>query len=139
MTKLDAMKDYPIYEKHPELIKTQTGKTVDAINIDNILSGKITPDDCKISPETLEYQAQIQESFGNPQVAANFRRAAEMTRIPDERILEIYNCMRPNVSTKQELLRVADELETKYHATINAALVREAAEVYESRGMLKQI
>lgn len=138
MVKLDAVKDYPVYEKHPDLIKTQTGKTVDEINMDSILSGKLTPDDCKISADTLEYQAQIQESFGNPQVAANFRRAAEMTRIPDERILEIYNCMRPNVSTKEELLEIAGELETKYDAKINAALIKEAAEVYESRNMLRQ-
>ena len=101
MAKLDAVKDYPIYEKHPEMIKTLTGKPVDAITMDAILKGEITADDCKITPETLELQAQIQESFGNPQVAANFRRAAEMTRIPDERILEIYNAMRPNVYTKE--------------------------------------
>lgn len=138
MSKLDALKDYPIYEKHPDLLKTPTGKSVDDITIDNILKGEITPDDCKISPETLEYQAQIQESFGNPSVAANFRRAAEMTRIPDDRILEIYNCLRPNVSTKEELLAIADELKNEYNAQINAALVAEAAEVYEKRDMLKR-
>lgn len=136
---LDARKDYPIYEKHPELLKTPTGKSVDEISIDNILKGEITPDDCKISPETLLLQAEIQESFGNPSVAANFRRAAEMTRIPDERILEIYNCLRPHVSTKEELLTIADELEEQYEATINASLVREAAEVYEKRDMLKRM
>ena len=93
MAKLDAVKDYPVYEKHPELIKTPTGKPVEEITMEAILKGEVTADDCKIAPETLELQAQIQESFGNPQVAANFRRAAEMTRIPDERILEIYNCI----------------------------------------------
>ena len=135
--KLDAIKDYPIYEKRPELIKTQTGKSVDEINIENILSGKITPEDCRISAETLEYQAQIQESFGNPQIAANFRRAAEMTRIPDDRILQIYNCMRPHVSSKEELLAIAEELETQYQAAVNASLIREAAAVYEERHMLR--
>ena len=135
--KLDAIKDYPIYEKRPELIKTQTGKSVDEINIENILSGKITPEYCRISAETLEYQAQIQESFGNPQIAANFRRAAEMTRIPDDRILQIYNCMRPHVSSKEELLAIAEELETQYQAAVNASLIREAATVYEERHMLR--
>lgn len=137
MEKLNANLDYPLYEKHPELIKTQTGKSVDEINIDNILSGKVTPADCRISAETLIYQAEIQESFGNPQVGGNFRRAAEMTRIPDERILQIYNRMRPHVSTKEELLAIADELETKYDAKINAALLRETAEVYEARKLLR--
>ena len=135
--KLDALKDYPLYEKHPELIRTQTGRAVDEINMENILSGKITPLDCRISAETLVYQAEIQESFGNPQIGANFRRAAEMTRIPDERILQIYNRMRPHVSTKEELLAIADELETQYEARINAALLRETAEVYEERNMFR--
>ncbi|MBR0599583.1 diol dehydratase small subunit [Sinanaerobacter chloroacetimidivorans] len=135
--KLDALKDYPIYEKRPELIQTQTGKSVDEINIENILSGKVTPDDCRISAQTLEYQAQIEESAGNPQIAANFRRAAEMTRIPDERIIQIYNRMRPHVSTKEELLAIAEELETKYDAKINGALLRETVEVYEDRKMFR--
>lgn len=138
MTKLDAAKDYPIYEKRPELIRTQTGKHVDEINIQGILSGEITAADCRISAETLEYQAQIEESAGNPQVAANFRRAAEMTRIPDDRILGIYNCMRPHVSSYAELMAIADELESVYDAKINAALVREAAMVYNERNMLRK-
>lgn len=135
--KLDAARDYPLYEKHPELIKTQTGKSIDEINMENILSGKVTPADCRISAETLVYQAEIQESFGNPAIGANFRRAAEMTRIPDDRIIQIYNRMRPHVSTKEELLAIADELETKYDAKINAALLRETAEVYEGRKMFR--
>lgn len=137
MAKLDANLDYPLYEKHPELIKTQTGKSIDEINMENILSGKVNPEDCRISAKTLIYQAEIQESFGNPQIGANFRRAAEMTRIPDERILQIYNRMRPHVSTKDELLAIADELETAYDARLNAALLRETAEVYEDRKMFR--
>lgn len=137
MNGLDAKKDYPLYEKHPKLIRTQTGKAVDEINIENILSGAVTPDDCRISAQTLEYQAQIEESAGNPQIAANFRRAAEMTRIPDGRIIEIYNQMRPHVSTKEELLAIAEELEGQYDAVLNGALLRETAEVYAQRGMLR--
>lgn len=138
MVKLDADKDYPLFEKHPEYIRTFTGKSLDDISIDNIKSGMLTADDCRISPETLELQAQIQESFGNPQVAMNFRRAAEMTAIPDERTLEIYNAMRPGISTKKELLEIADELEREYSAKMNAQLIREAAEVYEKRDMLRR-
>ena len=39
---------------------------------------------------------------------------------------------------KAELLAIADELENKYGAKINAAFVREACEVYENRGRLRQ-
>ncbi len=138
MKTLDALRDYPIYEKHPEYIKTYTEKDINDINTENILSGSITADDCKINSKTLEYQAQIQDSFGNPQVAGNFRRAAEMIKIPDKVILKIYNCLRPHVSTKQELLSIANEIEDKYGAAINAALIREAAQVYEIRNLLKK-
>lgn len=137
MNTLNAKQDYPLYEKHPELIQTQTGKAVDAINMENILSGAVTPEDCRISAQTLEYQAQIEESAGNPQIAANFRRAAEMTRIPDARIIEIYNQMRPHVATKEELLAIAEELESQYDAVLNGALLRETAEVYTERNMLR--
>ncbi|UCF02298.1 MAG: propanediol dehydratase small subunit PduE, partial [Deltaproteobacteria bacterium] len=70
--------------------------------------------------------------------AANLRRAAELTRIPDERVLEIYNALRPYRSTKRELLDIAGELESQYQARVCAALVREAADEYERRGRLKQ-
>ncbi len=37
----------------------------------------------------------------------NFERAAELTAVPDDRILEIYNALRPYRSTKEELLAIA--------------------------------
>ena len=46
--------------------------------------------------------------------------------------------MRPYRSTKAELLGIADELDTKYNAKINAALVREAVVMYEKRDRLKK-
>ena len=61
----------------------------------------------------------------------------ELATIPDDRILQIYNSLRPFRSTKAELLQIADELENKYGALINAGLVREAAEVYEKRKKLR--
>ena len=62
-----------------------------------------------------------------------------MVIIPDDRVLQIYNALRPFRSTKQELLDIADELESKYNAKINATLVREAAVVYEKRSRLKVV
>lgn len=59
-----------------------------------------------------------------------------MTAISDTRVLEIYNALRPRAATKEELLEIADELETTYAATRLGALVREAAEVYEQRDLL---
>ena len=130
--------DYPLYNKHPELIKTSTGKSLDDISLRNINDGTIKAEDVRISPETLEMQAQVAESVGRPQLAENFRRAQELIAVPDARVLEIYNALRPNRSSKAELIAIAEELENQYNAVITAGLVREAAEVYERRGKLRK-
>ena len=51
---------------------------------------------------------------GRDRLAMNFERAAELTSVPDDRILEIYNALRPYRSTKQELIAIADDLEQRY-------------------------
>ena len=129
--------DYPLAEKHPDLVKTPSGKSLNDITLDKVLGGQVTADDVRISPETLRMQAEIADGVGRTQFAANLRRAAELTAIPDNRILEIYNALRPNRSTKAELLAIADEMEHKYSAKINADFVREAADVYERRNRLR--
>ncbi|AER65942.1 dehydratase small subunit [Thermovirga lienii DSM 17291] len=131
------VEDYPLASKRPELLKTPTGKAIEDVNLDNLLSGKVGFEDLRITPEALEYQAQIAEAAGKEQVAMNLRRSAELIKVPDKRLLEIYNALRPRRSTKQELLDIADELESKYNAVVNARMVREAADVYERRGLLK--
>ncbi len=137
LKRLDPRSDYPIAQKRPDLVRTATGLKLEEINLDQVQAGKISFNDIKIRPETLEYQAQIAEAVGRPQLAGNIRRAAEMTRITDERLLEIYEALRPYRSTKKELLDIASELETQYQARACAAIVREAAEVYDKRGRLK--
>lgn len=135
--KLSPEKDFPLAAKRPQLLKTATGKKFSDITLDAVMRGEITPDDLRITAETLDLQAQIAEAVGRRQLAQNLRRAAELTRVPDQRILEIYNALRPYRSTKEELLQIADELEQKYSAPLCAALVREAADVYERRKRLK--
>ena len=135
---LDAKKDYPLASKRPDLVSSASGLQLADITLEKVIAGDIQFNDIKIRPETLEYQAQIAESAGRPHLASNMRRASEITRIPDERVLQIYNAMRPYRCTKQELLDIAKELETQYQAKICAALVREAATVYEQRGRLKR-
>lgn len=129
--------DYPLYKKHPELIKTNTGKGLDEITLPAIAEGKVNAADVRISPQTLAMQAEIAAAVGRPQLAENFRRAQELIAVPDARILEMYNALRPFRSTKAELLAIANELESQYKATICANMVREAAEVYEKRNRLR--
>lgn len=135
--KLTAATDYPLVAKRPELVQSASGMKLEDISLEKVVSGRITFDDIKIRAETLEYQAQIADDVHRTRLAANLRRAAEMTRIPDERLLAMYNALRPYRSTKQELLDIAQELESQYQARICAALFREAAQIYEKRGRLK--
>jgi propanediol dehydratase small subunit len=127
--------EYPLSD-NPEQVETPNGTALSEITLDAVVDGDIDGDDIAISPNTLEKQAQVAEQEGRPQLAENFRRAAELTAIPDERILEIYNALRPSGADKETLEGMADELETEYDAQINAALVREAIEVYEKRGVV---
>ncbi|MCH1959940.1 MULTISPECIES: diol dehydratase small subunit [Romboutsia] len=130
-------KDYPLATKIPNLIKTPTGKKLEDITLESVMSQDIKPEDIRISKETLEMQAQIAEGMNRNAIARNFRRAGELISVPDERILEIYNALRPFRSTKEELLEIADELENIYDAKVNADFIREAAEVYEVRKKLR--
>ncbi|GII57868.1 glycerol dehydrogenase [Planotetraspora thailandica] len=136
MNPLDPRRDYPLASQRPELLRTPTGKRLDEITMEAVLAGEVTADDLRITAETLRLQAQIAESAGRPQLGQNFRRAAEMTGLPDEKVLSIYNALRPRASTRRQLLDIADELERDHSATLCARLVREAAEVYERRGVL---
>lgn len=137
-TDIDSKRDYPLATKRPELVRTPTDKKLDDITLDGVLEGKINANDVRISPDTLEIQAQVAEGVDRDAFAKNLRRAAELIAVPDDRILEIYNALRPNRSTKSELLEIADELKNEYGAVINGNFVKEAAHVYEQRGMLRK-
>lgn len=130
--------NYPLAESMAERIKTPTGKNFEDLSYEKVISGELKAEDMRIAPETLEMQAQVAESVNRAAFAKNLRRAAELISVPDERLLEIYNALRPYRSTKQELLDIANELDQQHNAKTAASLVREAAEVYERRGRLKK-
>jgi len=117
--------------------KGYSGINADNISVDDIRQGDITLDDIRIHPDTLEHQAQVAESKDNPQLASNFRRAAELTRLPDEEVLRLYEALRPNRSTAQELRAIARDLASS-GAQRNAELFAQAADVYERRGLAKK-
>jgi len=127
---------YPLgkYEKH--VIASKTGKRLDDINLDEVLKNHISPEDIKISQETLHEQGQIAKANGNDSMEKNFERAAELVNVPDDVILKMYDKLRPNRSTKLELVLMAKELLDNYQAKHCAKLVMEAVEVYEKRGIL---
>ena len=112
----------------------RTGRESAEVTLDAVRSGDVAIDDVRIHPETLEHQAQVAERHGNPQLAENFRRAAELTQISDADVLRIYEALRPRRSTPEEFEDIARWLEAQ-GAPRNAQLVREASDVYARRGL----
>ena len=127
---------YPLGEYEKDRIQSKTGKKLTEISLDAVMKGQISSDDIKISKETLNAQGQIAKEAGNDPMEKNFARAAELVDVPDDVILKMYDKLRPNRSTKEELISMAKELSEKYNAKNCARLVLEAAEVYEKRGVL---
>ncbi len=127
---------YPLGEYEKDKITSKTGKRLTDITLDEVKKNHISSDDIKISKETLNAQGQIAKEAGSAPMELNFARAAELVDVPDEVILRMYDKLRPNRSTKLELVTMAKELLDNYDAKNCARLVMEAAEVYEKRGVL---
>ena len=124
--------NYPLSEKRPDRLTTPTGVSWKDIDLESVLDGTLSMSDLRIAPETLELQAQIAESAGRRQLAENLRRAAELVNVPETKILEVYQALRPGRSTPSQLERLAGELESEYRARRCARFLREAAQAYHS-------
>lgn len=92
----------------------------------------------QVSPDTLRHQADVAHNAGFTQLAENLRRAAELTAVPNDELLRMYELLRPGRSTEAELLAVADRLERDYNAPETAAFVREAAAEYQRRNLFRR-
>ncbi len=117
---------YPLYQHARESLKLRGGRPLAALTLEALRWGEIGPSEIGIHPETLLAQAEIAEQAGFKQVAENFRRAAELASVPDEKILEIYNALRPARASSEKLEALARELEEVYRAPLNAAFLRES-------------
>ena len=112
-----------------------SGRAADEITLAAAARGDLSPADLRVHPDVLRHQAEVAETHGNPQLGDNLRRAAELTALPDDEVLAIYEVLRPGRSTLAGLEAIASRLEAE-SAPLCAALVREAAEVYDRRGLL---
>ena len=115
-------------------VRALSGRPVDELTLDAVRRGEVGLADLRIHPDTLERQAVVAEEHGNPQLAANLRRAAELTRLPDDEVLAIYEALRPGRSTPAQLTELAASLGARGLPRC-AALLTEAAEVYARRGL----
>jgi propanediol dehydratase small subunit len=116
-------------------IRAASGRSTDDINLDTL--DDLNQEDLQIRGETLHHQAEVARQAGYTQLADNLQRAAELTHVPNDILLNMYESLRPRRSTYDELMQVADLLATTYAAPITAGFVREAAESYQKRGLLR--
>jgi propanediol dehydratase small subunit len=115
----DAAGDYPLGTRRPDLVRTPGGLALDELTLDALRDGLL-------------------DAAARPELAANLVRAAELTAVPDEVILEIYTGLRPHRSTPEQLEHLAARLEREFGAPTTAAFVREAKEVYAKRDLLSR-
>lgn len=108
----------------------------DKFTVQAAVDGKLALADLRMDPAALAHQAEVAEAGGNPQLAENFRRAAELTAIDDEEVMNLYEALRPYRSTAEQLGALEQSLLSR-GATRCAALVAQAAAVYARRGLLR--
>lgn len=106
------------------------------ITVENAVDGKLGLGDLRMDPAALAHQAAVAEQGGNPQLAENFLRAAELATIDDEDVMGLYEALRPHRSTAEELERLRTSLIDR-GAPRCAALVEQAAAAYTRRGLLR--
>jgi len=116
------------------MVRALSGRGVSELTLEAVRRGELSLPDLRIHPETLERQASVAAAHANPQLAENLRRAAELTRLPDDEVLAIYDALRPGRATPQQLAELAAGLAERGLPRC-AALITEAAEVYARRGL----
>jgi propanediol dehydratase small subunit len=131
------MPTYPLYDNEGTHLKAANGHPLSDVTVDAALQD-LALDDIQIDRTTLQAQAQIARASGYAQLALNLERAAELTAVPRAEIIGMYQLMRPGRASFDELMVLAARLEDEFAAPICAALVREAAQVYRQRQLLKR-
>ena len=136
MDDFDPRADYPLGTRRPDLVRTPSGLPLVELTLEALRGGRLFAGDMRATDETLLRQAAVAGARGRTQLAENLARAAELTTVPDDVILEIYTALRPHRSTAAELEAWAERLATDYGAPRVAAFVREAKAAYVERGLL---
>jgi len=126
---------YPLGETAAGSLTTHSGRHLSELTLAAVCAGDLGPGDLAISAETLRRQAALSEAHGYGKLAANLRRAAELTAVPDDELLAVYNVLRPRRATYAELIDLAGRMESVYGAVETARFIREAADAYRAVGL----
>jgi propanediol dehydratase small subunit len=131
----DPVRDYPLGSQRPDLVTTPRGLPLAELTLDALRSGRVDSSEMRATASTLRMQADVARMAGRPELAESLERAAELSAVPDELLLDVYTALRPGRSTAAALEEWAARLEG-HRATATAAFVREAAAAYVERGLL---
>ena len=134
MTRNTEVLRYPLGEFIPQSLRSASGRPLEEIDIEAMVEGAISAEDVHICAETLSYQAEVARQAGYDRLAVNLDRAAELVEVPDEELLKIYEALRPNRSSDEQLVELAGYLERRYSAVKTAQFIREAAKAYRKIG-----
>ncbi len=117
-------------------VRGLSGRPVRELTLEAVRRAEVSTPDLRIHPDALEVQAVVAQQHGNPQLAENLRRAAELTALGDDEVLAIYDALRPGRSTPEQLTDLAASLAGRGLPRC-AALLTEAADVYARRGLTR--
>jgi len=106
------------------------------LSVQAAVDGKLQLADLRMDPATLARQASVAKEQGNPQLADNFLRAAELAVLDGEEVMGLYEALRPHRSTADELEALRASLSDR-GASRCAELVRQAADAYARRSLLR--
>ncbi len=135
--KADAL--YPASEKQAGRIATPGGRGLGELTLANLAAGKLSAKDIGISADALRIQAEVARAVGRGRLADNFERGAELTGVSQEEIFRTYELLRPGrAKGKQELLALAARYRDELKAPAIAALIEDAADVYERRRLFRK-
>ena len=129
---------YPLMDHAAERLRAASDRPLAEITLDAAAKGALSIEDLQIHADTLRAQAEIARAAGHRQLAANLTRAAELAHVPNDEVLRVYELLRPGRASFAELIALAELLERRYDARETAGLVREAASVYQSRGLARR-
>lgn len=128
------MAEYPLIDS--AALQAASGRSLQDITLAN--AGALSADDLKIRAETLRAQAEIARAAGYAQLAENLTRAAELVAVPNDELLQMYETLRPGRGSYEQLIALAERLESVYGASETGRFVREAAAVYQRRGLARR-
>jgi propanediol dehydratase small subunit len=117
---------YPLYREARGRITLPSGRPVEDVSLEQLQAGRLGPGDLGIHEDTLREQARIAEEAGFAPLGRNLERAAELTRLPDAKILEIYDALRRG-ARRAVLEALAREIDEAYGARLTAAFLRDVS------------